>query len=223
MTTLEWRKKVISINEWDSKTAEVYTKHHIFTLNNMTWYNTVGVILSGSTIALQTFVKDQYFSCAGNVCGLNGCPGAHMDRNDWKRCTGEVFIIYRALGPGAVQVDDMVGLYYPHESGNWLGCAAHECGKYTCPGQPNNLYGFSQRSSWNSCSGEVFRIYVKGKKKGAIINSNDEISLYYMRERAWVSQGFHQTIRRNCLGVVFPPPVSKYDGCAHETFTIRKK
>ncbi len=146
-----------------------------------------------------------------------------MDRNDWYRCTGEVFRIYRALGPGAVRVHDMVGLYYPRESGKWLGCNAPKCGKYTCPGQPTNRYGFSQRHRWNRCWGEVFRIYAKGKKRRAVVNSDDEIALYYVRGRAWVSQGFHQTVKRGCLGNSLPPSVSKYDRCAHETFTIWKK
>ncbi len=201
----------------------MYKIYNFMTLNNMMLSIVSGVIASGNTIALQTFVKDQYFSCAGRVCARSGCPRAHMDKNDWNRCTGEVFRIYRKSGRGAVRVHDLVGLYYPRESGRWLGCAGNKCGKAPCPGQPTRHYGFNHRNKWNGCWGEVFRIYAKGKKRHAVVNSDDEISLYYVRGKAWVSQGFHQTVKRGCLGNSLPPSVSKYDGCAHETFTIWKK
>ncbi len=145
-----------------------------------------------------------------------------MHGNDWNRCWGEVYKIYRASGRGIVRVNDFVGLYFPR-SKQWLSCGGNKCNKQGCPGHPNIHYGFSHRSKWNNCVGEVFRIYVKGKSNGAVVNSDDDISLYYARQRVWVSQGYHLTEKRVCLGKSLPPPALKYDGCAHETFTIWKK
>ena len=66
-----------------------------------------------------------------------------MSGDDWTNCAGEVFKIYRASGTGAVRVGDLVGIYYPHESGRWLDCSSDNCAKGTCPGTPTTAHGFA--------------------------------------------------------------------------------
>ncbi len=136
--------------------------------------------------------------------------------SDWNNCWGEVFEIYRAAGPGAVRVGDLVGLHYPRQRGNWLGCAGSHCVKATCPGHPTTAYGFANTDRFFQCYGEVFRIYARGKGSGAIINS-----LYLQG----VAQGYDQDTVKvcPCLGTARPLAHSVYDGCAFETFRVWKR
>ena len=148
-----------------------------------------------------------------------------MMGNDWTACLGEVFRIYRALGPGAVRVGDLVGLYYPLEGGRWFGCGGSNCAKATCPGNPTTAHGFATAEDWYRCWGEVFVIYASGKGNGAIINAQDEIVLYYLQEGLWVGQGYEGYTRKypGCLGPSRPPPLDRYDGCVLENFKIWKR
>ena len=146
-----------------------------------------------------------------------------MAGNDWTRCWGEVFQIYRKNGPGDIRSGDLVGLHYPRKTGKWLGCAGF-CGKAGCPGTPNPVTGFSSSSKWHSCWGEVFRIYARNKYSEEPINTNDDVALFYQRGKQWVSQGYkHNTAKRPCLGKSFPPLDYKFDNCAWETFRLWKK
>ena len=181
-------------------------------------------IYHGSTVALQTFVRNFWLGCAGAVCGRVTCPLMLMMGSDWTNCWGEVFQIYRANGLGQVRVGDLVGLYYPREGGRWFGCGGSSCAKATCPGYPTTTYGFANQESWFRCWGEVFKIYARGKALGSVINSDDDIVLYYLQENLWVAQGNDrfETMKYPCLGTYRPPPLAHYDGCAFETFRIWK-
>ena len=177
----------------------------------------------GDTVALQTYVNNRWLGCAGSPCGGATCPAMLMKGSDWTNCWGEVFEIYRTL-PGAVRVGDLVGLHYPRQRGHWLGCAGNQCGRATCPGHPTTAYGFASQDLWFRCYGEVFRIYARGKSSGSIINSDDNIALYYLQNQLWVAQGYDiHTDKRPCLGTSRPPALSVYDGCAFETFRIWKR
>ena len=59
---------------------------------------------------------------------------------DWVNCWGEVFKIYRALGPGNIQSGDFVGIYYTKER-QWLSLRAKEARRSACPGKPNTPFG----------------------------------------------------------------------------------
>ena len=146
-----------------------------------------------------------------------------MTGSDWTNCWGEVFRIYRAAGPGPVRAGDVVGIYYPRENGKWLGCAGSTCLKATCPGNPSTAHGFQTCDRWFKCWGEVFKIYAKRKGINAVINSDDDISLFYPNQQLWLAQGTGDADKRPCLGKVVPPPYDVYDGCAWETFRIWKK
>ena len=110
-----------------------------------------------------------------------------MEEIDYStRCWGEVFRIYRSNGLGAVRVGDLVGIYYPLQ-GVWMGCGSSSCYKRSCPGNPTNTHGFSNAEKWYHCTGEVYKIYARGKRNGDIILEKDDISLYFLNGRDWVS------------------------------------
>ena len=179
-----------------------------------------GYIRHGHRIGLQTYVRNLWLSCAGSKCDRRSCPRMELSGSDWHHCWGEVFRIYRSKGPGLVRNGDYVGIYYPRQPGRWLGCPHPKCGKYACPGHPNNRFGFSSRSKWGRCGGEVFIIYARDRPNRAPIRSNDDVALYLARMNQWLSQCGGNTIKRTCLGRARPPSRSKYDSCACETFTI---
>ena len=183
----------------------------------------ITVINHGSTIALQpVYSKRDWLGCSVQPCAKATCPGLYMEGNDWK-CWGEVFRIYRLHGPGAVRVGDIVGIYYPHQSGHWLGCSVNPCGLDSCPGQPTTLYGFQNTESWFVCWGEVFKIYARGKNLGAQINAHDDVMLYYLQGQTWVGLSIHQVHHDPCPGTVRPPPNERYEICWGENFEIWKK
>ena len=146
--------------------------------------------------------------------------------HDWwwlDRVWGEVFRIYRAAGSGHVRAGDIVGFYYPYQPGFWLGCAGANCAKSDCPGSPTTAHGFASEDHWVRCWGEVFRIYANGKSSGTVINSGDDIMLYYIQGDTWVSQGDGNTRKLPYPGSVRPPAFDKFDGCGWETFKIWKR
>ena len=177
----------------------------------------------GDTVALQSFRRDHWLGCSLGHCTGAPCPGVYMRGSDWTDCWGEVFRIYRASGRGWIRVGDLVGLYYPRESGIWVGCSLSTCRMATCPGQPTAAYGFASQEQWFTCWGEVFKIYANGKNEGSIINSNDDIMLYYLNANVWVSQGYGNTVKSHCPGSSRPPSSSKYDTCSNEVFKIWKR
>ena len=179
-------------------------------------------IESGDTVALQSFRKSHWFSCFGAHCHSATCPGVIISGSDWTNCFGEVFQIYRAAGPGAVQVGDLVGLHYPRQPGHWLGCPGNQCDKRTCPGSPTTAHGFSSDEKWYICCGEVFKIYAEEKNVGDTINTGDSIMMYFLSGALWVSQGTGNTMKASCPGTSRPPPLTKYDRCPQEGFTIMK-
>lgn len=144
-----------------------------------------------------------------------------MSGNDWTNCWGEVFEIYRKEGPGDVKSGDTVGFYYPRQGGTWLGCGGSNCAKANCPGYPTTHDGFRDQASWHNCWGEVFKIFARGKPTGSIINSQDEIAIYYLRDNLWVAQPDNRdSLKFPCLGTDLPPALATYDGCFAETFRI---
>ena len=180
---------------------------------------------SGDTIGLQTYVRNHWLSCyppTGN-CNRAGCPRMQLSGNDWTRCWGEVFRIYRASGPGQVSVGDLVGVYYPREAGHWLGCSGNTCPKSSCPGQNTTAHGFASEEHWYTCCSEVFKIYASGKANGAAINSGDDIMLYSLDLGRWVAQDAGDATTTTCAGTTRPPPAGKFDECHQETFTIWKR
>ena len=79
-----------------------------------------------------------------------------------------------------MRAGDIVGFYYPYQPGFWLGCAGANCANSDCPGSPTTAHGFASEDHWVRCWGEVFRVYANGKSSGTVINSGDDIMLYYI-------------------------------------------
>ena len=169
--------------------------------------------MQGSTIALQHLRQKRYWlGCAGKRCTQATCPGLYMEGHNWKQCWGEVFRIYRQLGKGAIRVGNVIGLYYPRQRGNWFSMAGGKGHKATCPGLPTIAHGFSNNNKWYHCYGEVFKIYARGKRNGAVITDHDDITLCYIRARKWVGF-FNPPDFRTCPGTKLPPPPDRYDVC----------
>ena len=233
LVTSSWKKLGNISNSTQYLTAhsaEKLDKHaevrafNLVCINKIQLQHVGGVIYQGDTIASQTWTRSVWLSCSSTpYCSDNTCPLMYLTSDDWNRCRGEVFRIYRALGPGAVRVGDLVGLYYPR-GGRWLGCAGINCAKATCPGYPTTAYGFVSPEHWYRCWGEVFKIYARGKGSGAVINAQDDIALYYLQQGLWVGQGYERlTGKYPCLGSSRPPPLASYDGCGWENFRIWKR
>ena len=89
---------------------------------------------------------------------------------------------------------------------------------------PTIQYGFSTSDKWTNCWGEVFKIYADGKVNGAVINSGDDIMLYYVHGNDWMALGTSgSTFKSTCPKTSFPPNHSKYDECGDNLFNIQKK
>jgi hypothetical protein len=72
-----------------------------------------------------------------------------------------------------------VGIKFPAEGEHWFGCwAKHNCRTANCPGL---LFPADRKN----CAGEIFRMY---KRRGSgNIRVGDEIGLYYITAKEWVS------------------------------------
>ena len=183
------------------------------------------MIRSGDTIALQPLhQKRVWLGCNGSPCYKAGCPNLYMEGADWDNCWGEVFQIYRLFGPGDVTVGDVIGIHYPAEPGNWLGCAGSLCGKANCPGQPSLDHGFQDFERLFRCWGEAYRIYAKGKNVGDKICANDDVTIFYIYGQNWIGLAEGNNPDHDpCPGSVRPPPDVVYDVCWGEIFEIWKR
>ena len=170
-------------------------------------------IYQGNNVAFQSYNRAYWLSCWVTPCKSRyTCPGFTFSGSDWTNCPAEVFRFYRARGPGAVRVGDVVGVYYPYEPGKWLGCNSRSgnCGKYTCPGTPSTTYGFQRQDRWTVCGGEVFMIYAQGKTVGSTINKHDIIMLYYLIGNQWVNLVSTTVARGSGPGTTRPPSAATY-------------
>ena len=169
-------------------------------------------VVHAAKIALKTlYGKPEWLGCPNYPCIKSNCPKLHMEGDDWKNCGGEVFQIYRAAGAGNVKVGDTVGLYTG--DGKWFSTWGIPAGKSVCPGTPTIKYGFAARDKWYGCAGEVFQIYARRKHYRETIQDHDDIALYYVREKKWVSFVETNLNLNTCLGEIRPPPPDRYDEC----------
>jgi len=143
----------------------------------------------------------------------------YMEGSDWTNCWGEVFQIWRAVGSGSIEVGDVVGLYYPRQS-KWFSTSSGEGTVQPCPGTPTYTHGFANDKLWFSCLGEAFKIYARGKSLGATIKDHDDILLYNIHDRKWVSLGMNSVSIETCPGSTRPPPPERYEQCWGENFEL---
>ena len=161
-------------------------------------------VLHGGKIALQLlYEKRTWLSCDSSHqhCAKTHCPQLYMQRDDWKNCPAEVFKIYRAAGPGTVEVGDVVGLYVG--DGKWFSVYQASGGRHMspCPGTPSTQHGFATTGKWSECSGEDFQIYAYRKEIGDPIQDHDNIFLYYAKDEKWVAFAGEHSSLAPCLGV----------------------
>ena len=145
-----------------------------------------------------------------------------MEGSDWEDCPADVYQIYRRNGPGSVRVGNVIGLYHPH-NGHWFSMFDGTGHRDPCPGTPTSADGFESADKWEACSGEVFRIYARGKSNRDVINEHDAIFLFYARDNKWVGLDADTAEHRTCPGTVRPPPSAKYDVCWGEVFEVWKR
>ena len=181
------------------------------------------MLVHGSTVALQLMRKDYWFGCAGARCAGSTCPQLLFEGSDWTRCWGSVFRMFRAAGPGYILNGDFVGLYYPREN-RWFSMLHGYGRKITCPGSPCSRYGFQTFHRWFTCAAEVFRVYAKGKRYGARIIDQDQISLYYPQGIQHVVFSTNGATLNRCMlvrsGYSQIPSNRAYDECKYMSVEI---
>ena len=179
----------------------------------------------GCTVALQLMLKDFWLGCPfpDDKCAGAGCPQLYFEGNDWTRCWGEVFRLYRAVGPGNILNGDFVGLYYPREN-KWFSMFQGFGRLLTCPGNPSTAHGFQDFQKWFQCGAEVFQIYAKGKPIRATITDQDTISLYYPTDIRNVVFGTNGAALSQCMleksSFSLPPNNQAFDECKYMSVDI---
>ena len=178
-------------------------------------------IKHGSTVAFQSYIRYNWLGCSttSTSCANGACPGLYMKGNEWKSCSQNAFQIFRAKGHGDVRVGDVVGLYLTREIGKWFGCSATTCAKNTCPGTGNSEHGFNTPEIWYRCYGSVFQIYAYEKQLGDVVNDQDDIMLFYLRNLNWIA-AYSGNHHNGCPGTTRPPPHNKYDSCGGQVYKI---
>ena len=147
----------------------------------------------------------------------------YFEQDEYGRCRGEVFQIYRAAGRGEVKIGDNVGFYYPLKR-LWLAAVASQGHLASCPGVPRN----SNHRLNTRCWGEVFQIYARGKSTGQPIDQLDHVMIYMPRHKAFLEYRHDNArndglVRSTCPGRCLPPQPSAYEKCFRYVFAIRKK
>ena len=180
---------------------------------------------SGSTIGLQLY-NQRWLSLAPSLSTSASCPGTVFNTDDWTRCWGEVFQIYRMKGSGTVRSGDTVGIYYPREK-NWFSMSTGRGHKEGCPGTPNINTGFNKDNLWLQCWGEVFIVYAEGKSNGEEIKAGNRLAFFFPADPSHVSFQTDKTTLDQCMRRTSDnnpmPPACGFAACIDESvrLTIR--
>ena len=169
--------------------------------------------------------KNGWLGCDQPVCDLRTCPSYnHNYRYFDSRCSGEKFQIISDGNQGSsVTSGQRIRLRYLHKHNSWMGCShKNRCEKNTCPGTTSQGTNFRN----NRCSGEIFKIYARGRDYGQTIYNGDVVMLYYAQGQRYVSiQGEdlgHDTRLNFCPGIA-PPAYLSYGICSENVFRIYRK
>ena len=184
-----------------------------------------GRISSGDIVTIRV-VKNKrlHVGCFSGKCGADPCAGRRFNPWDYKRCSGEVFRIYRAAGSGDVKVGDEVGFFFPIKR-RWMSASgAQQLKLNACPGVPR---GSSHRLN-TGCWGEVFKIYARGRRVGQPIYQSDRVMIYYPQSKAFLKYQYINgrkdgLVRSTCPGQKGPPSRNAYYRCRKYMFQIRPK
>ena len=135
-----------------------------------TVYDNVAGIKHGATIGLQFKANmGKWLGCAaGHTCYGVTCPRMIFTGADWNNCWGEVFQIYRPLGPGDIRSGDFVALYNSRTGhSRWFSLYLNRAHMVFCPG------------SLNPTTGEVIRCYTNNDVTQRCLSQLSTFSLAY--------------------------------------------
>ena len=167
-----------------------------------------------------------WLGCPYSTCDLRMCPSIHGDHFS-KLCGGEHFqIIGEGTRGSSIMSGQRIRLRSLHNNTNnfWMGCPSNtHCDKRTCPGTTAQL---GNNFNNNRCSGEIFRIYARGRTNGQIIYNGDVVMLYFVRGDKYIyiqgqSEG-DDTSLNFCPGAV-PPAYLSYGICSKNAFRVYRK
>ena len=99
---------------------------------------------------------------------------------------------------------------------------AHTAQKIICPGRPSQGNGMEDYEKWIGCSESVFKIYANRRNEGDNIRRGDDIALYHVKDRKWVSTQTSYIQKSTCFGTTRPPSSHLYDTCYKEVFELFK-
>ena len=163
-----------------------------------------------------------WLSCLQSVCDLRTCPYQGNNIKDFNSCSGELFRVVVENG-GTVQSGERVHFQYVTTGNQWLGCPHNNrCDKRPCPGSLSNAAKIVGR-----CTGEVFRIYARGRGVGQTIYNGDLVMMHLPAYGSkYISiQGSSEgadTSMNYCPGTV-PPAYLSYSFCSNNVFRIYKR
>ena len=185
-------------------------------------------LYNGTFVRIELMNTRGYLGCPSDVCDLRKCSSSNFKNFD--TCSGESFQILGERG-GNIESGQRVRFRYVSEVNSWLGCPhRNRCDKRTCPG----AIGSRAANNFNTCWGERFVIYGRGRNHGEKILNGDIVSIYFLPQESGVtySKPGYITIKGStvgadtsldsCLGSV-PPAYFRYPHCPTSVFRIHKK
>ena len=168
-------------------------------------------------------MRYQYIACDRPYChAVHFGAGLYFDKSDWVDYSAQSFQIYRMNGKGNVRVGEVIALYYPYNH-DWITSNTQYLVRDNCPGNPSEAHGMADAKKWESCPGNVFKIYAKGKSVGDDILRGDDITLYHLNDKKWPSAETDKIHQKACYGTTHPPVYAKYDMCVKEVFKLLKR
>ena len=165
-----------------------------------------------------------YLGCPFDVCDLRTCPIGH--HKNFAICTGEGFQII-GEGGGSIKSGQRVRFRFVREGNTWLGCPLNYCDKRLCPGEINSV----RARNFDTCWGEVFRIYACGRNNGHRIQNGDLVMIYFPEHPHGKGKGYisiqgssegADTSLSLCPGNNSLTPL-RYSLCSNNVFRIHRK
>ena len=168
-------------------------------------------------------MRYQYIACDRPYChAVHFGAGLYFDKSDWVDYSAQSFQIYRMNGKGNVRVGEVIAIYYPYNR-NWITSNTQYLVGDNCPGNPSEAHGMADAKKWESCPGNVFKIYAKGKSVGDDILRGDDIALYIIRDSKWFASESSFIQKTSCSGTSRPLSDEMYDSCYKEVFELLKR
>jgi len=175
-------------------------------------------------VRLELMSAKGYLGCPNRICDLGVCSLTNY--NNFGVCGKEGFQII-GEGGGSIKSGQRVRFRYTNEHNRWLGCPYNRCDKRPCPGSINS----ANARNFDTCWGEVFKIYACGRHDQDQIQNGDLVMIYFEDERS-IMKGFisiqgssegADTSISVCPGNNPPPASLSYSFCSRNVFRIHRK